>query len=406
VTAGPGEAPLAGVKILDLTAVVSGPFATMWLADQGAQIIKIEPCEGGEQGRYVGAGYLGYSALFATCNRNKRSLAIDLRHPQGVEVVRRLCRDADVLIENFRPGVADRLGVGFDALIREQPRLIYASITGFGPTGPYADRRAYDSVIQANSGIADSHAHNGAPPSLIYSIICDKVAGLSAAQAISAALFSRERTGRGGHISISMLEASLAFNWPDLMWNHTFLSPAAPKGLALNDTYRLWQTCDGHVAVVFISGRAFQDWCAALEAPSEIAGETFATEADSRLRWRALWPLWEARMATYSTKEVVERFQACGVPAGAVVSRDALHLDPQVRHGDLVREVQHPRRGGLRTPRPGARFEGYDPPVPSAAPELGEHSEGVLLEHGFSAGEIEGLVRQGTVRVAPGTLDE
>ncbi|MBI1197798.1 MAG: CoA transferase [Phenylobacterium sp.] len=393
-------APLEGVKILDLTAVVSGPFATMWLADQGAEVIKVEPPHGGEQGRYVGAGYLGYSALFATCNRNKRSLAVDLRDPKGLAAVLRLARAADVVIENFRPGVADRLGLGYEALAAENPRLIYASITGFGPTGPYAGRRTYDSIIQAMSGIADAQAHGSHPPALTYTIICDKVAGLSAAQAISAALYARSRTGAGRRISVSMLESSLAFNWPDLMWNHAFTSEGAPKGLALTDTYRLWTTADGHVAVVFISGRAFDEWCRALEAPPEIAGETFATEAESRLRWRELWPFWESRIASYSTAEVVERFLANGVPCGPVLARARLHEDPQVVHCDAVREVPHPARGGLRVARPGARFSGWEPGLPTPAPEIGEHSRQALAEAGLDDAEIEALIAAGAVRVS------
>ncbi len=388
----PAAGPLAGVKVLDLTSVVSGPFATQCLADQGADVIKVEPPAGGDQGRYVGAGFHGYSALFATCNRNKRSLAIDLKTAAGQAAVRRIAARVDVVIENFRPGVADRLGLGYEDLRKTAPEIIYASITGYGQDGPYADRRVYDSIIQAASGLADSQGGHSGAPVLVNSIIFDKVAGATAAQAITAALFARGRGQGGRRVLISMLEASLAFNWPDLMWNDTFLSEDFKPGLTLADTYRLWKTLDGYIAIVFITGEAFHNWRQALDVGEPIASETFETEAASRVRWRELFPLWEARIAALTTEAALARFQALSVPCGPVLERHRITRDPQVRHMGSVRVIDGGSRGPMRQARPGARFSGFEPPLPRPAPELGGQSREILEAFGIPEAEIEALV--------------
>ncbi|MBL8553999.1 MAG: CoA transferase [Phenylobacterium sp.] len=390
--------PLHDVRVLDLTGVVSGPFGAMWLADQGADVIKVEPPVGGDQGRYVGAGFLGYSALFATCNRNKRSIALDLAKPEGVEVALALAARADVVLENFRPGVAERLGIGYRAVRERNPQVIYASISGYGPQGPYAGRRTYDSIVQAGSGLADMQAGGREPPQLVNSIICDKVAGLAAAQAVTAALYARAQGGGGQQIFISMLEATLAFNWPDVMWNETFLSEDFRPGLTIADTYRLWPTRDGHIAIVFISGSAFQDWCRALSAPPEVAGETFETEADSRLRWLELRPLWEARIAALDTEEALRRFHAEGVPAGRVARRGEVAGDPQVVSDGSIVRLEHPEYGPMQMARPAARFAGFRPPAPRVAPALGGDSLAILEEIGMGGERAERLLRDGVVR--------
>ncbi|MFA7262479.1 MAG: CoA transferase [Caulobacter sp.] len=391
-----GAGPLSGIKVLDLTAVVSGPFATMWLADQGAEVTKIEAPDKGDQGRYVGAGFLGYSALFATCNRNKRSIALDLRTEEGIEIAFKLAAGCDVLLENFRPGVTERLGLGYEAVRAVNPRVIYASISGYGPEGPYTGRKAYDSLIQSISGLADVQG-GGGEPRLINTILCDKVAGLTAAQAITAALFARGRDGKGRQVWVSMLEAALAFNWPDVMWNETFLSESFQPGLSIADTYRLWKTRDGHVAVVFISPTAFHDWCAALDVTCEIAAERFETEAASRLRWLELQDLWESRIAMFDTDDVVRRFHAHGVPAGPVLRRQQVAGDAQVIHDRSVVRTEHARHGPMQMSAPAARFSDFAPPPPRPAPDLGQQSIAILEEIGLGEAAA-GLVARGVVR--------
>ncbi len=293
-----------------------------------------------------------------------------------------MAAQADVLIENFRPGVSDRLGVGYEQIRALNPDIIYVSITGFGPQGPYAGQRTYDAVVQAVSGMADSQASGDKPPALISSIICDKIAGMTAAQAISVALFAKARGGGGQRISISMLEASLAFNWPDVMWNQTFASPDFVRGQTLAETYRLWRTKDGHLAIVFITDKAFGAWCRALDAAPEILAERFASEAGSRVRWRELAPMWEAKLASLTTDEALERLHREGVPAGAVRARERLFEDPQVMHNQAIAEVAGGPRGVIRMAKPGARFADHPYAPPSPAPEVGEHSREILQSFG------------------------
>lgn len=390
--------PLAGVRVLDFSAVVAGPMAAAMLADQGASVVKIEQPLGGDHGRYIGPGFDEFGALFAACNRNKRSLALDLRTPEGVAVVHRLAAEADVVIENFRAGVADRMGIGYEALSRLRPDLIYLSITGFGPDGPYAGQRAYDSVIQSLSGLADSQSAHGGQPALVSSIICDKATALTAAQAVAAALFARERGEGGRRIDVSLLDASLAFNWPDVMWNHTLLGEDFAPGPTLSETYRLWRTRDGHIAIVFIAEDAFRGWARALSAGPEIESETFADLKAQRARWEELVPLWESRLAAMTTEEALARLHAQSVPAGRVRPRAELMDDPQVRHNGALVEIDDPRRGRIRLARPGARFSGFEPKPPRCAPAIGGDSAEVLAEAGLAAAEIGALIESGVVR--------
>jgi crotonobetainyl-CoA:carnitine CoA-transferase CaiB-like acyl-CoA transferase len=390
--------PLAGIRVLDLTAVVSGPLATQILADQGAEVIKIEPPNGGDHGRFIGPGFEGFSALFAACNRNKRSLVIDLAVPEGVELARALARQVDVFIQNFRPGVAERLGLGYQTLTSSHPDLIYVSISGFGPDGPYASRRAYDAVIQALSGLADSQAAPGGEPALVSSLICDKVAALTAAQAITAALFARDRGQGGRHVSVSLLDANLAFNWPDVMWNQTFGDPSFAPGAALAETYRLWKTADGHVAIVFMGPNALRDWSRALGADPALETETFESVLAQRARWFELVGVWEALIGRLTTDEALQRFHAQSIPAGPVRRREALMDDAQIRHNRAVVEIMDPARGPIRMARAGARFSGFEPPSPASAPEMGRHSREILADFGLSAGDIDALLRARIVR--------
>ncbi len=389
--------PLEGVRVLDLSTVVAGPLSTMILADQGAEVLKIEPIAGGDHGRGIGPGFPEFSALFASCNHNKRSVALNLQAAEGVAVLRRLVETTDVVVQNFRPGVAKRLGVDFDSLRQCRQDLIYASITGFGPDGPYSGDRAYDAVIQALSGLADSQAAIGGEPMLVNTIICDKAAAFTVAQAIAAALFARERRGCGEHIEVSLLEAGLAFNWPDAMWNYTFTGSDFRPGLELSQTYKLWKTRDAHVAVVFMGPSALRDWLAALEADPALAEGPYDTTDSRRARWLELEPVWTERFAAHAWQDVLDRFHALGVPAGVVRRRGELPNDPQVRHNGSIREIDHPAFGPTRVVKPGARFATFESPAPLPAPRLGEHTLAVLEEVGLSAAEIAALASRGVI---------
>ena len=238
--------PLDGVKVLDLSQIVSGPMAGAWLADQGAEVIKLET-PAGDPVRSFGARKGRTSALYVAVNRGKRGETIDLKDPGAATRFEELVAWADVLIENFRPGTMERLGYPYERCAALNPRLVWCAITGFGPDGPYANLRAYDPVVQAASGLCAIQADPDGTPRLVGTLVCDKVTALTAAQAITAALFARERTGRGQKLEVAMLDAAVAFNWVEGMYNQAFVEPAdpAPDYAALG---RLWPVKDGHVA--------------------------------------------------------------------------------------------------------------------------------------------------------------
>ncbi len=274
--------PLAGVRVLDLTGVVSGPFATMFLADQGADVIKIEPISGDITRRSRAPIDKGgeFSALFISSNRGKRSLAIDIKSKAGVEVLKKLVGQADVLVQNFRPGTMERLGLGPDELLAQQPRLIYVSISGVGETGPYARKRVYDPIVQGLSGFADIQAQPVTNrPQMIRTIVADKTTAIVTAQAVSSALYAREKTGRGDHIRVAMLDAMLSYLWPEGMSQYTVIDDDG-KAPDPNDRPDLvFKTQDGYITCGTISDSEWQGFCRATGDPALAADERFATPA-------------------------------------------------------------------------------------------------------------------------------
>lgn len=393
------KGPMHGIRILDLSAIVSGPMATMVLADQGADVIKVEPPRLGDLARYVGPGKGRISALFAGCNRNKRSVVIDLQAPTGIELLKELAARVDVFVENFRPGVVARLGIDHAALARINPNLVYVSISGFGTDGPYADQRVYDPIIQAVSGLAASQASaaSGGEPQLVGSLVCDKVAALTAAQAITAALFARDRGAGGQHVELSMLDAALVFNWPDVMWNHTFLSGDIPAAPTVADIYRIFRTTDGHVAAITLSDDEFRGFCRALELTDLLEDGRFATIAGRVGNIGELLAKWQVRMASLSTKVAMARLRHENVPAAIVNSQRDVVDDPQVRHNKCVVETTHPLAGPMLQARAAARFAASPADLDRHAPDLGEHTRDVLAEFGIAADRIDELFGAGVV---------
>ena len=274
--------PLAGVRVIDLTGVVSGPFATMFLADQGADVIKVEP-PGGDitrRSRQSVDPTGQFSALFISTNRGKRSLSIDLKQPEGAEILRKLIARSDVLVQNFRPQVMDRLGFGEPAMRALNPRLIYVSISGAGDSGPYAEKRVYDPIIQGLSGFADVQADaKTRRPQMIRTIVADKTTALVTAQAVASALYAREKTGVGQHIKVAMLDAMISYLWPEAMMQHTVVGQEA----AANDPNArpdlIFQTLDGYMTVGTISDSEWQGFCRAVEQPALIEDKRFNTPA-------------------------------------------------------------------------------------------------------------------------------
>jgi crotonobetainyl-CoA:carnitine CoA-transferase CaiB-like acyl-CoA transferase len=365
--------PLAGIRVLDLSQIVSGPMAAAWLADQGADVIKLESPTG-DPVRQFGARKGAMSAIFVAVNRGKRGETLDLKNPAHHARFEELLGWADVLVENFRPGTLEKLGYGYDRAAALNPRLVWCSITGFGPTGPYANLRAYDPVVQAASGLTDLQADPDGTPRLMGTLICDKVTALTAAQAITAALFHRERTGDGQRVEVAMLDAAIAFNWVEGMYNQAFVVPAdpAPDYAALG---RLWPAKDGHVACSALQDIEFEALRAALGHPESLADPGFDTAPGRMARLPQMFMAMAAEVAKRSTAELMQGFTAEGAVGCRVNRRADVAQDPQVRHNGCLVEVDQGEAGRVRVARHPIRF-GLTPAndTPGPAPELGAPS--------------------------------
>ena len=389
--------PLAGVRVVDFTAMVSGPMAAAILADQGAEVIKVESPSGDET-RRIGRRRNGLTAGFFACNRGKRSLCIDLKKPQAAAPVRKLIASADVLMQNFRPGAMQRLGLGAEALLALHPQLIYVSISGFGERGPYAHQRVYDPVIQALSGATDIQADRETNrPRMFRIIIADKVTALTAAQAVSAALFARERSGRGQHIRLSMLDAAVAFFWPEGMSGLVFVGDEADVARQSGSMDLIYETRNGYLTAGAVSDREWRGLCRALRKPEWIEDPRFATTADRFRNVEVRKKLTAAELRHWQRDEILARLDAEGVPSAPLLTRMELLKHEQVAVNDTIGIYEFDGHGQIRLARPPVRFEDTPSGIRAAAPLLGEHSAEVLQELGYSAAEVRTLQDQGVV---------
>ena len=389
--------PLEGVRILDLTSMISGPVATMMLADQGAEVIKVEPPEG-ELVRHMGRNAGGLTSVFLSANRSKRSIGLDLKNPAGVDVLKQLIPTADVFVQNFRPGAIDRMGLGESVVRNLNASVIYVSISGFGETGPYAHKRVYDPVIQALSGLADIQmdAASGRPQ-MIRTIIPDKTTSVTAAQAITAALFHRERTGEGQHVKLAMLDTMVAYLWPEGMARYTFADrpPEPMKGEASPDLIYLTQ--DGYITAGAISDKEWQGMCRALDRPRWIDDERFRTANARVVHGKLRREMTAEVLLTRTSAEWLERLDHEEVPSAPVLGRHEVIDHPQIQANEMIVEDVHPVAGPIRQARPAARFDRTPARIRGPAPELGADTMALLGELGCSATKIDELVASGAV---------
>ena len=385
---GKATGPLAGVKVADFSAVFSGPICAGILGDQGADVIKVEAFTGDMMRRGLPQSN-GMGSAFTTMNRNKRSLCLNLQTELGKEVATKLIRSSDVVLENFRPGVMERLGLGYDTFQSVQPKLVYASIHGVGAYGPYANRRVYDAVIQAISGFAA--LKGDAAPEMVNNLICDKITSLTAAEAIVAALFQAERSGTGQKVDISMLDAALSFLWPDTMNNFTFLEPGIERVPYLDHSVFLHRTNDGWIATMPVQDAEIFGTFRALDQ-AQLADDPRFADQTSRARHRdELRTLLDSAYVKFSTKELGERFEIEDVPYSLINDRaDVIH-DPQIEAMDALLTYDHPRAGLVRTPRPAAQYAATPSNVRAHTPELGEHTGDILAQLGFTPAQIDSL---------------
>ena len=391
--------PLDGIRIVDVTSNVAGPLGTMILGDQGADVIKVEPLDGGDPTRGSAQKRGGFSTSFLNNNRNKRSLALDLKAAAGRRALLRLCAGADVFVQNFRPGVVERLGIDEPAVRAVAPNIVYVSISGFGEVGPYAHKPVYDPIIQAYSGIATVQAGaDDVRPRMLRTILPDKLTAITASQAITAALLARARTGEGQHVRLSMLEAVLAFLWPSDMGDQTFVGdePATQEKASATDL--VYETKDGWITVAVQTNAQWVALTEALGMPEWLDDPRFKTPELRQTNVEARLALTQAVLKDRASQHWLDRLTQAGVPCAPVLTRNQVIRAPQVEALGAMVETDHPRAGRLRQMRNAARFERTPADLRRGAPALGEHSAEILAEAGYSAEEIAGLRADGVIR--------
>ena len=386
--------PLKGVKVLDLTSMVSGPVGAMILADQGAEVIKVEPVSG-ELVRHMAAPHKGLNPVFFSCNRGKRSIALDLKSNEGKEILFKLAENADVFMQNFRPGAIDRMGFGEKVIRKLNENIIYVSISGFGNVGPYANSRVYDPIIQALTGATDIQADRvTGEPKMFRIIIADKVTSLTAAQAISSALFAREKHGISQHIELSMLDSMISFFWPEGMAGIVFAENEIDVRKLQGSQDLIYKAKDKHITAGAVSDAEWKGMCRALNREDLIEDERFATPAGRVSNSQERKEITGQEISKWNSQEILSRLQAEGVPSAPLLDRMELLGNEQILANESIQRLNYERFGEVRQARPAARFEKTPSEITNPAPLLGEHGREILLEIGYSEEKISKLLSE------------
>jgi crotonobetainyl-CoA:carnitine CoA-transferase CaiB-like acyl-CoA transferase len=395
------ENALEGIRVIDLSRIMAGPYCTMLLADYGADVIKIEQPGSGDGTRQWGPPWIGgESAYFLSVNRNKQSVTVNLKTPEGQAIVRRLAAGADVLIENFKPGTVETFGLQYEKLSLENPALIYCSITGYGQTGPYRHRPGYDFMIQAQGGVMSVTGPADGEPHKVGVAIVDITAGLFAGNAILAALYERERSGRGQYIDVALLDAQLG--WLANVAHNYFADGQKPLrfGNAHPNIvpYESFATADGHIAVAIGSDDQYQRFCRVAGCPDLCQEERFLSNAGRVQHRQELIPLLQDLFRSRPTDEWLDLLLQTGIPAGPINDIPTILDDPQVQARDMVQQLEHPTAGPIKLLGPVAKLSRTPAKLHSAPPTLGADTGRILSEQlGYSAAEIATLQRRGII---------
>ena len=392
--------PLTGYRVIDVTGVIAGPFATMILADQGADVIKIEAPQRPDHTRNAGPGEPGMRASYLNNNRNKRSVVIDLKSKEGLDAINKLVATADVFIQNFRPGVVDRLGIGEAELRKIKPDLIYVSMSGWGENGPLAHKPVYDPIIQALSGLASVQGGSDTVrPRLIRTIVPDKLTAVTAAQAVTAALAGRAKTGEGQHVKVSMLDSVIAFLWSSDMNGQTFVGEEMTQARAATFIDLIYETKTDYISVSTMTNVQWQAFCKASGRETLLDDPRFASPSLRDQNANERLELIQEALLERTAAEWLEILDKAGVPSSPVLTRAQMINHPQVEASATVIEYDHPEAGRLRQSRPAAQFESTPTEIKHGAPALGTHTREVLAEVGYSDTEIDALTEAGVLLV-------
>lgn len=396
----PSRGPLAGIKVLELAQIMAGPTCGMMLADMGADVIKIEKIPAGDDSRnYREPRVNGVSAPFLVLNRNKRGLALDLKHPKGVAVLQRLVAQSDVLTENYRMGTMEKLGLGYEDLKKINPGLIYATVSGYGRTGPLAQKPGFDLIAQGFSGLMSITGFPGQAPAKTGNSVADINAGILACVGILAALIHKSKTGVGQLVETSLMEAAMQQTyWQAAMFFATGIS-AGPLGSAhpLTAPYQAFKTQDGYVNIGGANQPNWERIADTLGHPEWKSDPRFMTNTDRLHHQHELAQAIESVLAQYPTAHWIATLEAAGVPVGPVNSIEEAFTHPQAIAREMVVETHHPKAGTIKGVGHPVKFSALPRPEPKPAPELGEHSSLILREFGFTAAEIDALIRDQVV---------
>ncbi|MYB48890.1 MAG: CoA transferase [Dehalococcoidia bacterium] len=393
--------PLTGVRVIDVTQIMAGPFCTMLLGDMGADVIKIEKPDGGDDVRRSGPPFVaGESATFLNIGRNKRSVVIDMKRPEGAEIVRGMARDAEIFVQNLRPGRLEGFGLGYENIRAVNPAIVYATITGFGRTGPYKDKPGFDLMAQGLSGIMSVTGHPGQPPVKVSVPITDLNAGLFTAYGILAAYVNRLKTGVGQHVDSSLMEAGVAYTmWESAIYFTTGRSPG-PNGSAhqISAPYQALPVSDGYITVGGANQRNWQRFCRAIDRTDLISDPRFENNAGRMANRPALEEELGKTLTTQPAAHWLSILEGAGVPCGPINDISQVYADPQVIARDMVVEVEHPTAGAIRNVGIPVKFSETPGSIRRPPPRFAEHTEEVLGEFGYTTDEIDSLRSQGIVK--------
>ena len=388
--------PLEGITILEFSTMITASFAAMQLGEQGARVIKVEPLAMGDPLRYIGVNKGGISSLFANCNRGKESIRVDIKTDAGQELIKAMVPEVDIVIHNFRPGVMDKLGLGSKDLRALNSQLIYAAISGFGKEGPLSGAPAYDPIIQASAGF--TAVQGTTEPTFVRNLMCDKITAYTACQAVTCALYHRERTGEGQHIDLSMIDAGLFFLFPDGFQNHTLLDEdIEPQPMLIDILYDLTVTSDGAVSIAAGTSEQQMRSLIAMGMEHLLADERFDSMEKLLGNFDLFKSLVQDEYLKYTTDEVIERMKEADVPCARCLNRDEVLAQDQLVANDTVGVIDHPTMGSIRIIKAPPKFGGQRLQPGTPSPGHGEHTKQVLESFQMDAGKVEALVTDGVV---------